>query len=121
MVCDYYVECILEAEYTNGRISQYEFTFHRKWYPDFEVRSCYEEDDEDQYKEYYELFHKIQEDIKRLCLIPRKPVIIYENGKFTKSKYETEILEFMKNKMGISDMTNIVKMTRKEIRYSQYD
>lgn len=134
MGCDFYIYVYLEIEHTNG-ISYYEFPTMRGYYCELDS-GIYDSDDEemDHYnktEEYKEIYDKMQ----KMSLTPRKPVVLYKDGCFTKEHFRTKYLPFIelilskkyKNKdsryenTGLFDhFEQIIKITKKEDRYDPY-
>ena len=67
-----------------------------------------------------------------MCLTPRKPLVLYENGKFVNQQFKKKYLPMIKNKLKgvymeefclcedvgeLRDIRDIIKITKKEIRY----
>ena len=128
MGCDYYIYVYLEIEHTHGT-SYYEFPVVRGYYPNLDYIT-YDSDDEEDSDE----FQKLYEDTIRLCLTPRKSVVIYDNNSFITPKFETKYLHAIQSKMDgryvqehpqhvdtgtFSEMNEILKITKKEIRYER--
>ena len=82
-----------------------------------------------EYKSFYENMIKI-------CLMPRKPVIIYNNNLFISSKFEMKYLPIIQDKINNKYVNNyprhtdtgiftsieqVIKVTKKEERYDLYE
>ena len=98
MGCDYYIYVYLEIQHKNG-ISYYELPTIRRYYCDLECGVCDSDDDENDY--YYNSieYKLLYENMKKICLTPRKPVVIYDNNSFISSKLEMKYLPFIQNKI----------------------
>ena len=130
MGCDYYVYVYLEIQHKNGLV-YYQFPVIRGYYPDLEC-GFYDSDDESVDK-YYNLpeYNKLYDNMVKLSLTPRKPVVIYANNTFVSPHFETKYSASIQNKIQnplstercqfedigtISDISEIISVTRKEIR-----
>lgn len=129
MGCDYYIQCYLEIEHQNG-ISYYELPIIRGYFSDLECGFNDSDDDEKYYntKEFQQLY----DDMKKLCLTSRKPVIIYSDNNFTSGRMKEKYLPLIENKINgnynneyclymdtgpLTNINQIIKVTKKEIRY----
>ena len=135
MGCDYYIHEYLEIEHING-ISYVELPLKRGDYPELEC-GIYDSDEEE-CNRYYNLpeFRKIQETVIKLCLLPRKPILIYENHEFVSKKMEEKYKTIIDKKMkhpnddddemclkytdtGIfTSMLEVIKITKKDYKQS---
>ena len=137
MGCDYYIHVYLEIHHING-ISYYELPTIRGYYCDLECGVCDSDDDENDY--YYNSieYKSLYENMKKICLTPRKPVVIYNNKSFISPKLEMKYLPFIQNKIkkkyvekyihyrykdtGIfTQIEQIIKVVKKEERYSPFE
>jgi hypothetical protein len=135
MGCDFYIYIYLEIQHNKG-ISYYEFPVIRGYYCDLECGICDSDDDENDYYYNSTEYNTLYENMKKLCLTPRKPVIIYSNNSFTEPKFEMKYLSIIQDKMNkknvkkyhrykdTADFTSIeqvIKITKKEDRYKVYE
>jgi hypothetical protein len=113
MGCDYYIHVYLEIHHING-ISYYEIPTIRGYYCDLDCGFCDSDDDENDY--YYNSieYKKLYENMKKICLTPRKPVEIYNNNNFISTKLKMKYLPFIQNKINN-------KYVEKYIRYRYKD
>jgi len=134
MGCDYYIEIYLEIEHNNG-VSFYEFPTLRGFFCDLEMYWVYDSDDED--NNFYDSpdYKLLYENMRKLCLTPKKPIVIYENNSFTQPKFENKYLPIIQellnkdNKINkyaryvdtgtFTNMEQIIKITKKEDRYER--
>jgi hypothetical protein len=108
MGCDFYIYVYLEIQHING-ISYYEFPTIRGYYCDLEC-GVYDSDDDEIDNYYNSIEYKdLYENMKKICLTPRKPVVIYDNNSFISSKFETKYLPIIQNKI---NKTNVEKYPR---------
>jgi hypothetical protein len=115
----------------NG-ISYCELPTIRGYYCDLECGVCDSDDDEMDY--YYNSieYDALYENMKKICLTPRKPVVIYDNNSFLSSKFETKYLPMIQNKINkkvvkinsryedtgiFTNIEQIIKVVKKEERY----
>jgi hypothetical protein len=98
MGCDFYIIVYLEIQHING-ISYYELPTICGYYCDLECGVYDSDDDENDY--YYKSieYNELCENMKKICLTPRKPVVIYENNSFISSKFEMKYLPIIQNKL----------------------
>ena len=135
MGCDFYIYIYLEIHHTNG-ISFYELPTKRGYYCDLDCGIYDSDDDEKDY--YYNSieYTKLYDDMKKLCLTPRKPLVIYDNNSFILPKFETKYLSIIQNKINkknveeytryedtgsFTNMEQVIKVIKKEERYDSYD
>ena len=131
MSCDYYIYNYLEIEHSNG-ISYYEFPTIRGYYCDLEYGFYDSDDDENDYYYNSTEYKRLCENMIKLCLTPRKPVIIYNNNSFISPKLERKYLPIIQNKMNkkyvnkyarhkdtgdFISIEQIITVTKKEERY----
>ena len=98
MGCDYYIYNYLEIQHING-ISYYELPTIRGYYCDLECGVCDSDDDENDYYYNSTEYQKLYENMKKMCLTPRKPVVIYNNNSFISPKLEMKYLPIIQNKI----------------------
>jgi hypothetical protein len=131
MGCDFYIYAYLEIQHING-ISYYELPTIRGYYCDLECGVYDSDDDEIDY--YYNSieYKALYENMKKICLTPRKPVVIYDNNSFISSKFEMKYLPIIQNKINkkyvkkytryedtgvFTNIEQIIKVVKKEERY----
>jgi len=131
MGCDFYIHVYLEIQHING-ISYYELPTIRGYYCDLEC-GVYDSDD-DKIDYYYNSieYNALYENMKKICLTPRKPVVIYDNNSFISSKFEMKYLAIIQNKINkkyvkknsryedtgiFTNIEQIIKVVKKEERY----
>jgi hypothetical protein len=131
MGCDFYIYVYLEIQHTNG-ISYCELPTIRGYYCDLECGVYDSDDDEIDY--YYNSieYKTLYENMKKICLTPRKPVVIYDNNSFISSKLDMKYLPIIQNKINntkvekypryedtgvFTNIEQIVKIVKKEERY----
>ena len=135
MGCDYYINVYLEIQHVNG-ISYYFFPTIRGYYPDLEC-GVYDSD-EDENEHYYNSteYKNLYENITKICLTPRKPIIIYNNHSFTTQSFEMKYLPMIQDKINhtyvknsyhpiykdtgtFTHISEVIKITKKEKRYER--
>ena len=133
MGCDYYIYTYLEIHHING-ISYYQLPTIRGYYCDLECGLCDSDDDENDY--YYNSmeYKTLYEHMKKICLTPRKHVVIYNNNSFISSKFEMKYLPIIQNKINkkylekyprhtetgsFTSIEQIIKVIKKEERYER--
>jgi len=131
MGCDFYIYVYLEIQHING-ISYYELPTIRGYYCDLECGVYDSDDDEIDY--YYNSieYKALCENMTKICLTPRKPVVIYDNNSFISSKFEMKYLPIIQNKINkkyvnkytryedtgvFTQIEQIIKIVKKEERY----
>jgi hypothetical protein len=135
MGADFYIYVYLEIEHINGT-SYYEFDTERGYYCDCDCGRC-DSDVEDENDQYYNTpaYKELYENMKKMCLTPNKPLVVYNNNTFVSSKLETKYLPFIQEKLkqkrvkyvrytdtGVfTSIDQIIKITKKEERYDPYD
>lgn len=127
MGCDYYIYNYLEIQHING-ISYYEFPTIRGYYCELD---CGIYDNYYNSKEYINLYRNMI----KLCLTPRKPVVIYNNNSFTSQKFENKYLPIIQDKINekhiekytrykdtgnFTNIDQIIKVVKKEERCDPY-
>ena len=133
MGCDFYICVCLEIEHING-ISYCELPMIRGYYCDLECGIYDSDDDENNY--YYNSieYKTLYENMKKMCLTPRKPVVIYDNNSFLSPKFEMKYLPIIQNKINkkyekkysryedtgiFTNIEQITKIVKKEQRYER--
>ena len=131
MGCDFYIYIYLEIQHNKG-ISYYEFPAIRGYYCDLECGICDSDDDENDYYYNSTEYNTLYENMKKLCLTPRKPVIIYSNNSFTEPKFEMKYFSIIQDKINkkylekyhrykdnatFTGIEQVIKITKKEDRY----
>jgi hypothetical protein len=139
MGCDFYIDVYLEIEHKNG-ISYCILPSIRGYYCDSLGTGHQNSDDESSDNEGSdnEIICKklfVYNEMKKLCLTPRKPFIIYENEKFISKKIENKYLPIISKKQNckknkyckykdtgkFTDISEIIKITKKETRFDPMD
>ena len=98
MGCDFYIFPYLEIQHMTG-ISYYELPLIRGYYCNLECGICDSDDDENDHYYLSPEYTQLYQDMKNMCLTPRKPVIIYENDSFVLPKFETKYLPMIQHKI----------------------
>ena len=137
MGCDFYIYKYLEILHTNG-VAYYALPTERGYYAelgdawyDSDVEFNYDED-ETNITNTSKAYNKLCSDMMKLYLMPREPLVIFENGIFLNSRLEEKYLEMLKNKIQhiylnnycvcgdsggvLNDLNSIIKVTKKEVR-----
>jgi len=134
MCCDFYIYVYLEIHHVNG-VSYYQFPTIRGYYCELEC-GIYDSDD-DEKDNYYNLeeYETLYNNMKKMCLTPRKPIVIYDNS-FISPKLEMKYLPFVTDKINkkyvekypryedtgkFTSIEQVIKITKKEERYDPYD
>ena len=138
MGCDFYIHVYLEIHHING-ISYYELPTIRGYYCELECGVCDSDDDENDYYYNSTEYKTLCENMKKICLTPRKPVVIYNNNSFISPKLEMKYLPIIQNKINkkyveeytryedtgiftsIEEIINVVKKEERYDPYSYYD
>jgi len=133
MGCDFYIYVYLEIEHNKGT-SYYEFPTIRGYYCDLEC-GIYDSDDEE--NDYYynsTEYNTLYENMTKLCLTPRKPIVIYDNNSFTKPNFEMKYLSIIQDKINhryvekyhryndtgtFTTIDQVITITKKEDRYER--
>jgi hypothetical protein len=135
MGCDFYINVYLEIEHIQG-ISYYKLPTIRGYY--YELgSSIYDSDDDENDCDYNSKeYQNLYDIMKRLCLTPRKPVVIYNNNSFITKKFEMKYLPIIQDKINnknvkefcfytdvgtFTSISEVIKITKKEIRYDPYE
>ena len=131
MGCDFYIYTYLEIEHIKG-VSYYHLPTIRGYYCDLEYGIYDSDDDENDYYYNSREYNTLYENMTKLCLTPRKPVVIYSNNLFIKSKFEIKYLPIIQNKINkkyvekyirykdtgtFTSIDEVIKITKKEDRY----
>ena len=132
MGCDFYIYTYLEIHHMNG-ISYYPFPMIRGYYCELEYGGY---DSDDEYDYYNSIEHKtLYENMKKIYLTPRKPLVIY-NHSFITPKLEMKYLPIIQNKMNnnyiekyprykdtgiFTSIEQIIKIVKKEERYDRLE
>jgi hypothetical protein len=140
MGCDFYICVYLKIEHQQG-ISYCALPSIRGYYCDSLGTGHYNSDDEfsddEEESEIDKQFKFVYNEMKKLCLTPRLPFVIYEDGKFISTKVEQKYLPFVlkklngKNKQNeyckykdtgkLESVDKIIKITKMETRYDPYN
>jgi hypothetical protein len=135
MGCDFYIHVYLEIEHSKG-ISYYEFPSIRGYYCDLECGVCDSDDDEKDYYYNSTEYKSLYENMKKICLTPRKPIIIYNNNSFISPKLEMKYLPIILDKINkknvnkyprykdtgtFTSIEQVIRITKKEDRYDHYE
>ena len=135
MGCDFYIYCYLEIQHNTG-ISYYELPTIRGYYCDLECGVCDSDDDENDYYYNSTEYKTLYDNMKKMCLTPRKPVVIYNNNSFISQKFEIKYLPIIQDKINktyleknhrykdtgtFTSIEQVIKITKKEERYDPYD
>jgi hypothetical protein len=133
MGCDFYIQVYLEIQHANG-ISYYKLPIIRGYYCELECGVCDSDEDEKDY--YYNTteYKNLCDDMKKICLKPRNPIVIYKDNTFITPKLESKYLPLIQEKINDKDTDNtcifedtgvftniseVVNITKKEIRYER--
>ena len=136
MGCDFYIYTYLEIQHVNG-LSYYELPTIRGYYCELECGVCDSDDDENDYYNSTE-YNTLYENMKKICLTPRKPVVIYNNNSFISPKLELKYLPIIQNKINkkyvekyiryrykdtgkFKSIDEVIKIVKKEERYDPYE
>ena len=129
---DFYIYVYLEIQHVNG-ISYYELPTIRGYYCDLECGVCDSDDDENDYYYNSTEYKTLYENMKKICLTSRKPLVIYTNNSFMSPKLEMKYLPIIQNKIkktyvekyarykdtGIfTSIEEIINVIKKEERYA---
>ena len=135
MGCDFYIHVYLEIHHING-ISYYELPTIRGYYCELECGVCDSDDDENDYYYNSTEYKTLYENMKKICLTPRKPVVIYNNNSFISPKLEMKYLPIIQNKINkkyveeytryedtgiFTSIEEIINVLKKEERYDPYE
>ena len=135
MGCDFYIHVYLEIHHING-ISYYELPTIRGYYCELECGVCDSDDDENDYYYNSTEYKTLCENMKKICLTPRKPVVIYNNNSFISPKLEMKYLPIIQNKINkkyveeytryedtgiFTSIEEIINVVKKEERYDPYE
>ena len=135
MGCDFYIHVYLEIHHING-ISYYKLPTIRGYYCELECGVCDSDDDENDYYYNSTEYKTLCENMKKICLTPRKPVVIYNNNSFVSPKLEMKYLPIIKSKINkknvkefnrhedtgiFTSLEQIINVVKKEERYDPYE
>jgi hypothetical protein len=137
MGCDWYIYVYLEIHHING-ISYYEFPTIRGYYCDLECGIYDSDDDENDYYYNSTEYKTLYENMVKVCLTPRKPIVIYDNNSFTKPNFEMKYLSIIQDKINhkyvdkyvekyhrfkdtgsFTSIDQVITITKKEERYER--
>jgi len=134
MGCDFYIYSYLEIQHNKG-ISYYGFPTIRGYYCDLECGVCDSDDDENDYYYNSPEYETLYDNMKKICLTPRKSVVIYDNNSFISSKFKIKYLPIIQDKINkkyleksnrykdsgtFTSIEQVIKITKKEERYDPY-
>lgn len=129
MGCDFYIDIYLEIHHING-ISYYELPFIRGYYCELDC-GIYDSDDDENDHYYNSIeYETLYKNMKKICLTPRKPVVIYNNNSFISQKLEMKYLPFIQNKINkqcdkdtgkFNSIDEVIKVIKKEKRYAPFE
>jgi hypothetical protein len=135
MGCDFYIYVYLEIQHING-ISYYELPTIRGYYCELECGVCDSDDDTNDYYYNSTEYKTLYENMQKMCLTPRKPVVIYNNNSFISPKLEMKYLPIIQNKINkkyvkkysryedtgiFTSIEEIINVVKKEERYDPYE
>lgn len=135
MGCDFYIYCYLEIQHNKG-ISYCELPTIHGYYCDLECGVCDSDDDENDYYYNSTEYKTLYDNMKKMCLTPRKPVVIYNNNSFISQNFEIKYLPIIQDKINkkylgkyyrykdtgtFTSLEQVIKITKKEERYDPYD
>ena len=135
MGCDYYINVYLEIHHIKG-ISYCELPIIRGYYCELNCGFVDSDDDENDYYYNSTEYNTIYENMKKLSLTPRKPVVIYNNNSFISPNFERKYLPIILNKINeknveentryddtgvFTTLEQVIKIVKKEDRYDPYD
>lgn len=122
MGCDYYIYLYLEIEYISG-ILKYQYETIRGFYSELDCGIFDSDDEECDHYYHSEEYKKLYADMVKLTLTSRKPLLLYENGVFKSTHFETKYLPMIEKMIqtkeipDIHDFKEIIKITKIEERY----
>ncbi len=135
MGCDFYIQIYLEIVHTGG-IAYCKLPVARGYYPELDCGLYDSDDDEKDHYYHSEEYQMLSANVKKLCLTPRKPVVIYENNSFVNGHFEEKYLSVIQDKINqkqnlgpfrhtdtgiLTNLNEIIKITKKEIKYDPAD
>ena len=105
MGCDFYIYKYLEIEHKNG-VSYYSLKDERGWFCELDIswnNSDYESDGNDDF-DYSKRYMgketaKLWDDMVKLCLTPREPMVLFENGKFMSKNMEKKYTQVLQDRI----------------------
>lgn len=135
MGCDFYIYTYLEIQHITG-LSYAELPTIRGYYCELECGVCDSDDDENDYYYNSTEYKTLYENMKKICLTPRKPIVIYNNNSFISPKLEMKYLPIIQNKINkkymekcpryedtgiFTSIEEIINVVKKEVRYDPYE
>jgi len=113
---DFYIRKRLKIEYIGGYV-YCELKQERGYFSEVNVGCIDSDDEEDIYIK--KLNEKLYIDMLRLCLTPRKSVIIYIKNNFINKKLEEKYLPIIQNKLNKNniDISQVIQVSKFETRY----
>lgn len=122
MGCDYYVELFLKIEHADGD-TIIKLKTIRGYYGDFNTGpedSDYEEAD-DIHGFNSEMTTTLWNNFREVLLTPRNPLLIFDNGLFTKESYKEKYIDIIEDKIKesgkhLQTINDIVKIYKYEKR-----
>lgn len=121
MGCDYFIYVYLEIEHTSG-ISKHELARIHGYYSELDCGIYDSDDEENEHYDNSNEYKQLYEDMVKLSLTPRKPIILYENSSFKSSHFEkkyTPIIQKIIQTKEIADLNHfeeIITIIKKEKR-----
>jgi len=128
---DYLIHVYLEIQHINGT-AYYELPTIGGYYESFDC-GIYDSDEEEEDRYYNtEQYRELRQKYYDMCLTPRKPLVLYENGEYVKKQFKKKYLPMIKNKLKgvymeefclcedvgeLKNIRDILQITKKEIRY----
>lgn len=97
---DFFINTYLEIQHING-ISYYVLPFKHRCYCELDCSiNDSDEDEKDCHNNNRSIaYEKLYNDMKKICLTPSNPIIIYDNQSFIKPRYENKYLPFIQDKI----------------------
>lgn len=131
MGCDFYIHKYLEIAHKNG-VSYYSLKDERGWFCEMGLSWDGSDHESSDNKELEKERSKLYSKMMTLCLSPRSPLVLYENGKFVSNKFKQKYSKVLQDKIenkyvnywclykdtgSFSNMEDVICITKKEIRY----